>query len=122
MGKEKRFSFFQVGLDFIFVNLGLFHVGNANHDDVGPPDCLRNFDHLEPVPLGHTDRLASLVKTDDDLAAAFLEVQGMGVTLGTVTDYGERFLLDGRDLRLFLGVYFSGHGRFVLLVCDDDLV
>ena len=74
MSKEKGLALGQVGLDLVFVDLGLLHVGHPDHDDVGLASGLGHVDDLEAVLLGDLDGLAALIEADDDLAAAFLKV------------------------------------------------
>ena len=81
MGKQKGLSLRQIRLDFSFVNLRLLHIGHTNHNYVRLMNGFGHFRHFETMLLGDTNRLASFVKANDDLATAILEIQGVGVSL-----------------------------------------
>jgi len=74
MRKEKGFALGKVRLDLRLVNFGLLHVGNADHDDVGLLNGIGDFHYLKAMSLGHSNRLAALVQTDDYLASAVFEI------------------------------------------------
>jgi hypothetical protein len=79
--KKERLTFGKIRFNLVFVDISLFHVGHANHDDVGLLDSLRDLHNLKAMSLGDSDRLTALVQTDDDIASTILEVQGMSMAL-----------------------------------------
>ena len=52
---------------------------------------------------------ASFVKTNDDVAAAVLEVEGVGVALGAEAQDGQGFVLEMFQVGVFVGINFGGH-------------
>ena len=76
------------------VNVGLLHVGQADHDDIGAAHGLGGLEDLEAVLLGDGLGLRAGIEADDDLAAAVLQVERMGVALRTVAEDGERFVFN----------------------------
>jgi hypothetical protein len=59
----------------------LLRVRQRDHDDVGAAHSLGGWVNLEALLPGDLDGLASLVKADDDIEAAVLEVERVRVAL-----------------------------------------
>ena len=51
------------------------------------------------------------IEADDDLDAAFLEVQRVGVALGAEAEHGAGFAFENGEVGVFVGVDFCGHGE-----------
>lgn len=81
VAEQERLALGQVRLDVLLVAGGLLRVGKRNHDDVGE---LNGFgDRVNPKTffLSDWNGFASCIEADDDVQAALLEIQCMGVTL-----------------------------------------
>ena len=80
------------------VNVGNEFVGQQNHHDIGALGRLFDgFDRKTGVLSLGPGRTA-LTKTDNDIAAGVVQVQGVCVTLAAVTNDGDLFTLDKRKI------------------------
>jgi len=59
------------------------------------------------VLLGNRAGLRTRVKADDDLAAAVLQVERVGVALRSVAEDGERFVGEDAEIGVLVGVDFG---------------
>ena len=64
---------------------------------------------LKPVRLGDRNRFAPLVEADDDVAAAVLEVERVGVALRAKAEDGQGLALEKFQVSVFIRKYFCGH-------------
>ena len=113
VGKQKRLARGQVRRDVALVGPGLFGVGNGHENDIGAADGFAGADHFKTFGLGHGNGLAPLIKADDDLAAAVLEVERVGVALGAEAQDGQGLVLQMFQVGVFVGINFGGHNRMV---------
>ena len=60
--------------------------------------------------FGDLARLGARVEADDDLAAAVLQVERVGVALGAVAEDGQGLVLEDAEVGVLVGVDFGGHG------------
>ena len=109
VAEEEGLALGEVGLDGLLVGLGLLGVGQRDEDHVGPFHGFAGFIDFEAFFLGDGDRLAAVVEADDHLGAGFLEVQRVGVALGTEAEHGEGFAFEDGEIGVFVGVDFGGH-------------
>ena len=65
-------------------------------------------DHFKALFLGDGNGLAAFVKADDDVEAAVLEVQRVGMALGAKAEHGERFIFQHAEIGVFVGIDFCG--------------
>ena len=72
--KTRHLPLRQIGRDVLFVDLGLLHVGQADHDHVRAAHGLGGVDHLEAVLFGDLAGLGAGIEADDDPAPAVLQV------------------------------------------------
>ena len=79
----------QVGLDALLVQGGLLLIVNEDHDDIGSLGGLRGGHDGHALSFGLDPALGAGVQADDDVDAALLQVEGVGVTLGAVADDGD---------------------------------
>ena len=112
VAEHERLALGEVRADVRGIDRGLLHVRQADHDDVGAADGLGGVIDLEAVLLGDGAGLRARVEADDDLAAALLQVDRMGVALRTVAEDGEGLVLEHAEVGVFVGVDFGGHGRW----------
>ena len=114
VAEEKGVSGMEIRSDIFFIDLGDDEVGNGHHDHIGLLDCFCGVENLEAELLGDLAAFALGVKSNDDLDAALLEVEGMGVSLGTEANHGAGFPLEELQIGIFTGVDFSRHGLVVV--------
>jgi len=118
VAEEEGVPGMEIGGDILLIDLGDDEVGDSHHDHIGLLDCLGGVKNLEAELLGDLTAFALWVKSDDDLDAALLEVEGMGVSLGTEADHGTGFPLEELQVGIFAGIDFSGHGLVVVVFGD----
>ena len=116
VAKKEGLALGEIGQNGAGVDVGLLHVGQTDHDDVGPANGFTGLDDLEAVRLGDRLGFRALIKADDDLAAAVLQVERMGVALRTIAEDGERFVFEHAEIGVFVGVDFSGHDEISMRV------
>ena len=109
--EERTCPCVRFGRDVLLVDAGLLHVGQADHDDVGAAHGLGGVENLEAVLLGDRAGLGAGIEADDDLAAAVLQVERVGVALRPVAEDGEGFVGEHAEIGVFVGVDFGRHGR-----------
>ena len=119
VAEEQRLALTQVRRDVLLVAGGLLGVGQRDHDDVGALHGLGGRDDFEALFAGDRDGLGAFVEADDDVAAAVLEVQRVGVALGAEAEDGEGFVLEHAEVGVFVGVNFSGHIRVASYLTEN---
>lgn len=89
MGKGKGAAFFEVRTDFVLIDIGLFFIRDEDHGDVRFSN--RFTDRLDGKTRfsGSFCGMAVLIKPYDNIYTAFLEIQGMGVSLAAIADDGD---------------------------------
>lgn len=96
MSKVEGLSLGDEGLN-VLPGLGLSSVGQEVHDDATPVDSLFDREQglaWDPSVLnGLSPRLAVLSDTDNDLETIVTGVEGLTVSLGTVTNHGKGVIL-----------------------------
>ena len=107
----------QVLLDVGLVDARLVLVGNEHHDHVGPLRGVGDGQHLEAGRLRLLGRLAAGLQADDDVDAAVLQVQRVGVALRAVADDGDLPLADQLDVRVLV-VKHRCHAVFLVAPSD----
>lgn len=81
VAEEQGFAGGQVRGDVCLINFRNDGVWHGDHDDVGLFDSFCGVEHFETAFCGDGAAFGLWVETDDDLEAAFLEVQRVGVAL-----------------------------------------
>jgi hypothetical protein len=81
VAEKEGFRCGQMRRNLLFVNRGYFRVRHGDKNNVGLFDRLGRVENREALLFGHRAALAARVKTDDNLHAAFFEVEGVGVAL-----------------------------------------
>ena len=86
VGKSQGCAFLDVGFDLLVIHIGDEFVGQQNHHDIGALG--RFFDGLDGKAgiLSLGPGRTALAKTDDNVAARVVQVQGVCVTLAAVAD------------------------------------
>lgn len=109
VAEEEGLAFGQIGSDVFFIDFGREEIGDGDEDDVGGFDGLGGVEDFESEFLGNVAAFAFRVEADDDVDAAFLEIEGMGMALGTEADDGAGFSGELFEIGVFVGVDFSWH-------------
>ena len=87
----------------------MFGVGQRDEDDVGALHGFGGVEDFKAFFLRDGDGFAAFVKADDDVAAAFFEVERVGVALGAEAEHGEGFAFENVQVGVFVGVDFCRH-------------
>ena len=101
----------EVREDVALIDRCLLHVRQADHNDIGEANRLRRIKNREAMLLRYGAGLRTRIEADDDLAAAVLQIERMGVALRTIAEDGERFVFEHAEIGVFVGVDFGGHRR-----------
>ena len=86
MGEAQHLACGQVRCNFLGVDLFLELVRKQHHDPVRLRCGIGHTEHLESISLGLVRRSAALVETHHHVHTTVLEVQCMGVPLGSIAD------------------------------------
>ncbi|MNZ80935.1 hypothetical protein D3C78_995890 [compost metagenome] len=99
----------QVRLDLVLVQATLELVRSQDHHQVSRGNGFGNLGNLQAMglSLGHAGRASA--QTNGHVNAGILQVAGMGMTLGAVTDDGNLLALDDRQIAVF--VVGNVHGK-----------
>ena len=76
----------QVGSDLLLVNCSLLLIGDKDHDDVASLSSISNAHYLQTCCFCLSCALGTLVKTDNNVYAAVLQVESVCMTLRAVAD------------------------------------
>ena len=120
VSESQRAAFLQVRRDLALVDVGLLLVRNQDHRDVRLLDGLGHRQNLQAVGLRRRLGLRALIEADDDVHAAVLQVQRVGVALAAVADNRHGFLLQKIKIRVLVIISFCHSTlspRNVLLSC-----
>ena len=104
MGKEEQLAGGEVGGDLVGVNFGLRLVGGEDHDHVAPRCGLGHRGDLKAGFLRLGDGLGAGGEADFHLNSGVLEVECVGMSLGTVADDGYLLGLDERKVSVVVVV------------------
>ena len=107
VSKHQHIAGGQIGSNILFIHLGLQFVVDQNHNNISLLGSLSRGINLKALSLSLGPGFAALIQTDDNVAAGILQVFGMSMALRTVTDNGNLFVLQQRQLTIFLIVNFT---------------
>ena len=107
MGKRDGLALSQVGLDVLLVHIRLALVGDQDHNDVGGLGGIGHIHHGQAVLSGLLSALAALIQANDDVDAAVMQVQRMGMALAAVADNGNGLSLEHIDVAIRFVVDFQ---------------
>ena len=102
VSEAQNFAALEVGSDLFLVNVLLEFIRKQHHDPVRLGGGLGHGQNLKPVGLGFLRRATALIQTDDDVDAAVLEVEGVGVALGAIAN--DRYGLAVQQTKIGVGV------------------
>ena len=94
VGKQERLALAQVGRDVRLENGGLLCVWQSHENNIRPPHRFRGQNHFKTSFLGDRDGLAAFVESDDDIEAAFFQVERMRMALRSEAEHGQGFVLE----------------------------
>ena len=106
MSKSEGAAALEIRADFILIDISLLLIGNQNHRDVSSLDGLSNRQNLQAVLLCDLLGLAALIQADNDIDAAFLQVQRMGMALAAVTDDSNRLAVHDFPVDILIIISF----------------
>ncbi len=104
MSKGQGIASLEVGGNKLLVDLGLGLVGGEDHDNVGLGGSLCHIHDLQAGLGSLLCRGRALAQTHADVAARVHEVQGMCVTLRTIANDGNLFILNNFGVAVVLVV------------------
>ena len=109
VGESEGVAGLQVRRDVGLVYLGLQLVGHEHHDEVGLFGGRGHVGHAQAGLLGGLDGVRALAQAHAHVAAGVLEVQRVGMTLGSVADDGDLLVLDDVGVAVLFVVDGDGH-------------
>ena len=89
VGEHERLARGHMRGDLIVVEVGLYMIGDEDHDHVGRLGGVGRGEYLQAGGLGLGDALAAGGQADDDIDSGIAEVEGVGVALAAVADDGD---------------------------------
>ena len=102
MCEHQHVALFQIRADAFLVQLSLLLIVDEDHDDVSLLGSLGSGINLEASLFSLSPGTGAFVKADDDIAAGFLQVQCMCMTLGAVADDGNGLAIQQCNITIFL--------------------
>ena len=96
----------QMGLDVLLVHIGLLLIVDQDHDDVRSLGRVGGGHNLQAGGLGLGPAFGAVVQADDDVDAALMQVEGVGVPLGAVADDRHGLVLQYAEIAVVLVIDF----------------
>ncbi len=111
VAEQQRLALGEMRGHVFLVHVGNLEIRHGEEDHVGFLHGLGGVGNRESLLGGHGARRTAGIQADDHVHAAVLEVERVGMSLGTKPD--DRASLGGEDFEVgvFVGVNFGGHGR-----------
>ena len=107
VGEGQGLALGHVGRDVLLVYLGLDLVVDEEHHDIAPLGGVRHGLDLQAGLLGLGPALGALTQAHADVAAGVLQVEGVGVALGAVTDNGDLLAVQVGQVAVLLVIHLS---------------
>ncbi len=112
VAEEQRLALGEVRLDVLLVGGRLLGVGQRDEDHVARGCTASAVSKTsKPFSSATVTRFAAGIEADDDLDAAVLEVERVGVALGAEAEDGAGFAFEDAEVGVFVGVDFAGMGK-----------
>ena len=109
MGEKEGLARGQVRGHVLLENRGNDGVRSGDENDIGVLNRFTGIHHLEPELLGDRTGLGLGVESDRHVATTLLEVQGVGMPLGTESNDGELLALDRIEVGVLVSIDLGGH-------------
>ena len=106
MREGESTAWLEVRTNLFLVDVRLLLIRDQNHRDVRLLNRLGDRQNLETMGLGSSLGLRSLVKANDDVDAALLEIQRMCMSLAAVADDGNGLALHDLPVRVLIIISF----------------
>ncbi len=110
VGEKEGLSWGEVRGDIGLIHFGDDGVRDSDHDDVGFFDGFGGVEHFEAAFGSGGAAFGAGVEADDDLDAAFFEVEGVSVALGAEADHGANFTFQRCCAGFTICNHFGCHG------------
>src|ERR1051326_5101280 len=98
VSKHQRLARLKIWRNGFVIKFLLLGIGHEDHDDIGPCGGIRGRLDGETVFFRFGPRGARFRQTHADVAAAVAQIQRVRVALRTVTEYGDLFRLNKREV------------------------
>ncbi|MCY1438320.1 hypothetical protein D9M71_545140 [compost metagenome] len=109
VGEGQGGTLLQVRLDFFLVQFGLEFVRGQDHHQVGGSNGFRHALDGQAMGFGLGNGGGAGTQADGYVDTGILQVAGVGMALGTVTDDGNFLALDDREVTVFVVIHFHGN-------------
>ncbi len=109
VGKRQGRAFFQVRLDFVTVQLGLEFVRGQDHDHISSRHSSRYIANFQAMGFGLGDGRRAGTQTDSHVYTGIIQVAGVGVPLGAVTNDGHFLALDDGKIAILVVIHLHAH-------------
>ena len=93
MGEHQHIALLQIRLNVLFIHISLQLIIDQDHDNVRLFRRLGRGVHFKALRLSLRPGFAPLIKADNHPAARFLGIQGMRMSLASVTDHRDRLAI-----------------------------
>ncbi|MCY1530136.1 hypothetical protein D9M68_653120 [compost metagenome] len=113
VGEGQGGTLLQVRLDFFLVQLGLEFVRGQDHHQVGGSNGFRHALDGQAMGFGLGNGGGAGTQADGHVDTGILQVAGVGMALGTVTDDGNFLALDDREVTVFVVINFHVPDSFI---------
>ena len=99
----------QVRQNLVLEQVSLQLIGNQDVDQISTLGCFRSGDGLEVVADGQIVVGSTGALPDDDIAAAVAQVLRLSMSLASIADNGDCFVLEQREIRVIVVINFGSH-------------
>ena len=106
VGKHEHVPFFQIRLNVLLVHGSLLLIIDQDHDDIRLLRRLCRGKYFKSLLHCLGPGSASFIKSDDDMASGFLQVQGMCMALAAISDDGNGLSFQHGKIAVFLIINF----------------
>ena len=117
MGKRQRGALLEVRFNVVTIDCSLILIGCQDHDHICCSNRFADWQNGQTFGLSLTSRGRTRTQANHYAYARILEVQGMRMTLRTITDDGDFLALDQRQVTIF--VVINLHGKLSKKIKSD---
>jgi hypothetical protein len=102
VSKRQGCAGLEVGFDLGTIDFGDVFIGQKNHNQVGGLNRVGNFSNFQAGVFGFRPRGTAFAQTDNDVHPGLVQVECVGVALRTITNNGDLFALNQREVTIFV--------------------